>query len=210
MTAEPLILIVDDDEGLRRSLQFLFASAGLESQSWDSAEAFLTDLPAGGPTRPGALVLDCRMPGMGGIALLRLLGERGFPLPVVIITGHGDVRMAVEALKTGAYDFIEKPFREQHLLGTVEAAVAVSRDWLERDAQRRGVAERLARLNRREREVLARVLEGKANKVIAHELDLSIKTIEVYRAALMDKMQAGSVAELVMQVASHQAGGVRE
>ena len=210
MTAEPLILIVDDDEGLRRSLQFLFASAGLESQSWNSAEAFLTDLPAGGPTRPGALVLDCRMPGMGGIALLRLLGERGFPLPVVIITGHGDVRMAVEALKTGAYDFIEKPFREQHLLGTVEAAVAVSRDWLERDAQRRGVAERLARLNRREREVLARVLEGKANKVIAHELDLSIKTIEVYRAALMDKMQAGSVAELVMQVASHQAGGVRE
>lgn len=101
MTAEPLILIVDDDEGLRRSLQFLFASAGLESQSWDSAEAFLADLPAGGPVRPGALVLDCRMPGMGGLALLRLLGERGYPLPVVIITGHGDVRMAVEALKTG-------------------------------------------------------------------------------------------------------------
>ncbi len=209
MTAEPLILIVDDDEGLRRSLQFLFASAGLQSQSWDSAEAFLADLPTGGPSRPGALVLDCRMPGMGGLALLRLLGERGYPLPVVIITGHGDVRMAVEALKTGAYDFIEKPFREQHLLDTVEAAAVVSRDWLERDARRRGVAERLARLNRREREVLERVLEGKANKIIAHELDLSIKTIEVYRAALMDKMQAGSVAELALLVASHRDDAAR-
>ena len=210
MTDEPLILIVDDDEGLRSSLQFLFASAGLESQSWDSAEAFLADLPQDGPARPGALVLDCRMPGMGGLELLRLLHDRSFPLPVVIITGHGDVRMAVEALKTGAYDFIEKPFRKQHLLATVEAAAAVSRDWLERDAQRRGVTERLARLNRREREVLALVLEGKANKVIAHELDLSIKTIEVYRAGLMDKMQAGSVAELALLVAAHQAGGPRD
>lgn len=209
MTEEPLILIVDDDEGLRRSLQFLFASAGLESRSWDSAEAFLADLQADVPARPGALVLDCRMPGMGGLELLRLLHDRDYPLPVVIITGHGDVRMAVEALKTGAYDFIEKPFREQHLLATVETAATVSRQWLERDAQRRGVAERLARLNRREREVLDRVLEGKANKVIAHELDLSIKTIEVYRAGLMEKMQAGSVAELVMSVASHQ-GGARE
>ena len=200
--AAPLILIVDDDEGLRRSLQFLFTSVGLAAQSWESADAFLRDVPAPEAMRPGALVLDVRMPGMSGLELLRVLVARDFPLPVLIVTGHGDVQMAVEALKSGAQDFIEKPFKEQHLLDMVEAAVRLSHARLSRAAERRDAAGCMARLNRREREVLDGILAGKANKVMAADLDLSIKTIEVYRAAVMTKMEAGSVAELVRRVAA--------
>ena len=198
---EPLILIVDDDEAMRRSTQFLLASVGLEARSFASAAAFLDAFPDGDPGRPGCLLLDVRMPGMSGLELQRVLVERGFAPPIIVVTGHGDVPMAVAALKAGAHDFVEKPFKEQHLLDTIEAAIRLSRERMTQGAARRGVRERLDRLAKREREVLDRVLAGKANKVIAYELDLSIKTIEVYRASLMAKMAAGSVAELAQMVA---------
>lgn len=196
----PLLLIVDDDEAMRRSMAFLFASIGLETQLFASAAALLEALPAEEALRPGALVLDVRMPGMSGLELQRRLAERYFPLPVLIVTGHGDVPMAVEALKAGAYDFIEKPFKEQHLLDAVEAAIRISRENLARGARRRAIGERLSRLGKREREVLDGILAGKANKVIAYELDLSIKTIETYRASVMAKTEAGSLAELALMV----------
>ena len=198
----PLILIVDDDEAMRRSMTFLFASIGLEAQSFESSAAFLASMPEGSVPRPGVLVLDVRMPGMSGLELQRHLTERGFSLPIVIVTGHGDVPMAVEALKAGAFDFIEKPFKEQHLLDTVASAIRISRENLTRDARLRTIEDRLARLGRREREVLDGILAGKPNKVIAFELDLSIKTIETYRASVMSKMQAGSLAELALMVAA--------
>jgi two-component system, LuxR family, response regulator FixJ len=201
-TDRPLILIVDDDEAMRRSMTFLFASVGLEAESHATADAFLAALESHPELRPGALVLDVRMPGMSGLELQRRLVERRFPLPIVIVTGHGDVPMAVEALKSGAFDFIEKPFKEQHLLDTVEAAIRQSREALVDGERRRTIEERYARLGKREREVLDGILAGKPNKVVAFELDLSIKTIEAYRAAIMTKMEAGSFAELTRMIAS--------
>jgi FixJ family two-component response regulator len=197
----PLVLIVDDDEAMRRSMAFLFASVGLESQSYTTADAFLAALAETRVVRPGALVLDVRMPGTSGIELQRILAERGFPLPILIVTGHGDVPMAVTALKAGAHDFIEKPFKEQYLLDMVEGAIRLSRERLAKVERRRTVAERLARLGKREREVLDGILAGKPNKVVAYELDLSIKTIEAYRASVMTKMEAGSLAELARMMA---------
>ena len=199
---QPLILIVDDDEAMRRSMTFLFASVGLDAQSFAAAETFLAALPAKTSLRPGAVVLDVRMPGMSGIELQRHLVESGFPLPILIVTGHGDVPMAVTALKAGAYDFVEKPFKEQYLLDMVEKAIRLSRETLEQGARRRSLQDRLARLGKREREVLDGILAGKPNKVIAFELDLSIKTIEAYRASVMTKMEAGSLAELAKMMAS--------
>jgi two-component system response regulator FixJ len=146
---------------------------------------------------------------MSGLELQRHLTDRGFLLPILIVTGHGDVPMAVEALKAGAFDFIEKPFKEQLLLDAVAAAIRLSRENLTRGARRRSIKGRLARLGRREWEVMERVLAGKPNKVIAYELDLSIKTIEVYRASVMTKMEARSLAELALMVSSV-AGGWSE
>jgi len=208
MTDEPrpLILVVDDDEAMRRSMTFLFASVGLEAESFPSADAFFADLADRDAARPGALVLDVRMPGMSGLELQRRLVDRNFPLPILIVTGHGDVPMAVEALKGGAFDFIEKPFKEQYLLDAVEAAIRRSRETLASGARRRTIEERHARLGKREREVLERVLAGKPNKVVAFELDLSIKTIEAYRASIMTKMEAGSLAELARMIASLETG----
>lgn len=200
--AEPLILIVDDDEAMRRSMQFLFASVGLASQAYETADAFLRALPDPAALRPGALILDVRMPGMSGLELQRHLAAQGFALPILIVTGHGDVAMAVEALKAGAFDFIEKPFKEQHLLDMVEAAVRAARGRLARAVAAQALAGRLARLSPREREVLDGIVAGKANKVMAQDMALSIKTIEVYRAAVMAKMEAGSIAELVRLVAA--------
>lgn len=200
----PLILIVDDDEAMRSSMAFLFASIGLAAQTYADAASFLAALPPPEQLRPGALVLDVRMPGMSGLELQRLLAERHFPLPILIVTGHGDVPMAVQALKAGAHDFIEKPFKEQYLLDMVGAAIRVSEDALARQSRQRSIAERLARLGRREREVLDGILAGKLNKVIAYELELSVKTVEAYRASIMLKMEAGSLAELATMVAKAQ------
>lgn len=197
----PLILIVDDDEAMRRSMAFLLASVGLQAQCHADAAEFLAACPPGPYQRPGALILDVRMPGMSGLELQRRLNDSGFALPILIVTGHGDVPMAVQALKAGAFDFIEKPFKEQYLLDAVAAAIHHSHDTLARRTRQRSIAERLARLGRREREVLDGILAGKLNKVIAFELDLSVKTVEAYRASIMHKMQAGSLAELALLVA---------
>ncbi|ATN37322.1 DNA-binding response regulator (plasmid) [Rhizobium sp. ACO-34A] len=202
----PLVLIVDDDEAMRRSMAFLFSSIGLDARIFASAAELLAGLPPEDPMRPGALVLDVRMPGMSGLELQRHLADRDFPLPILIVTGHGDVPMAVDALKAGAFDFIEKPFKEQHLLDAVAAAIRLSRENLSRGARRRIIEERLARLARRERDVLDGILAGKPNKVIAFDLALSIKTIEVYRASVMSKMEVNSLAELALLVSSVNEG----
>lgn len=205
----PLVLIVDDDEAMRRSMAFLFSSIGLETAIYASAAELLQALPVAEHCCPGALVLDVRMPGMSGLELQRYLSDRDCPLPILIVTGHGDVPMAVAALKAGAFDFIEKPFKEQMLLDAVAAAIRLSRVNLSQAARRRSIEERLARLGRRERDVLEGMLAGKPNKLTAHELDLSIKTIEAYRASVMTKMEAGSLAELALMV-SLVAGGWSE
>lgn len=194
--AEPLALVIDDDEAMRVSMRYLFASVGLATEAFERADAFLAKYPQGDSGRPGCIVLDVRMPGMSGLELQRLLVDRGCVLPMIIVTGHGDVPMAVAALKAGAHDFIEKPFKEQALLDLVDGAVRASRERMAAAAARRDIEARFARLNKRECEVMERVLDGKANKVIAFELDLSMKTIEVYRASLMSKTGARSVAEL--------------
>lgn len=196
----PLVLVVDDDEAMRRSLAFLLASVGLEARTFATAQEFLAAHPAGHSGRSGCVILDVRMPGMSGLELQRVLADYGCALPVLIITGHGDVPMAVSALKAGAVDFIQKPFNDQHLLDAVGAAIRASRERLNECAGRQAVLDKAATLSRREREVLDRVLEGKANKVIAFELDISIKTVEVHRHAVMEKMVARSVAELAQMV----------
>lgn len=141
---QPLVLIVDDDEAMRRSMAFLFSSVGLETRIFASAAELLQALPVADHYRPGALVLDVRMPGMSGLELQRHLRQDDCPLPILIVTGHGDVPMAVEALKAGAFDFIEKPFKEQLLLDAVSAAIRLSRENLARGARRRSIEERLA------------------------------------------------------------------
>lgn len=192
----PLVLIVDDDEAMRSSMAFLFASVGLQTALYPSASAFLADLRQETGLRPGVLVLDIRMPEMSGLELQRRLTDRHFPLPIIIVTGHGDVPIAVKALKTGAFDLIEKPFKEQYLLDSVSAAIRQSRETLLRQARVQSVEARLARLSRREQDVMHGILAGKPNKVIAFELELSIKSIEAYRASMMSKMEASSAIEL--------------
>lgn len=196
------VMVIDDDEAMRRSLAFLLASVGLASETFATAEDFLAAYPEGHGGRPGCILLDVRMPGMSGLELQRVLGERTCALPILMITGHGDVPMAVTALKAGAFDFIQKPFNDQVLLDAVAGAIRASRERLSECAGRQAVLDRVAALSRREHEVFERVLAGKPNKVIAFELDISIKTVEVHRHAVMEKMQAGSVAELARMVAA--------
>ncbi|WP_029010287.1 response regulator transcription factor [Azospirillum halopraeferens] len=197
MEEAPLVLVVDDDEGMRTSVAFLLASVGIACETCASAEDLLRSPRLRPPLRPGCILLDVRMPGMSGIELLRHLKQRGCKRPVIMITGHGDVPLAVSALKAGAEDFIEKPFKDQELLDAINAAIRRSRSILEHSAEREAVEARLARLSRREREVLALVLDGKQNKEIAAALAISIKTVEGHRQMAMEKMGARSLAELV-------------
>jgi len=192
----PVVLVVDDDEGMRTSVGYLLASVGIACEAFASAEELLASPLLRPPLRPGCLLLDVRMPGMGGLELLRHLKERGCKRPIIIVTGHGDVPLAVAALKAGAEDFIEKPCKEQILLDTVNAAIRKSRQILARSAGRDAVQARLAQLSRREREVVTLVLDGKQNKEIAAALNISIKTVEGHRHMAMEKMHARSVAEL--------------
>lgn len=191
---EPTVFLVDDDEAVRAALIRLLRSEGLATEAFDSAGAFLSHFD---PARPGCLLLDVRMPGLDGLDLQHELLARGADIPIVFITGHGDVPMAVRALKDGAFDFIEKPIDPRKLPATVKAALA--RDAHQRDMrhQRESTADRLRRLTRRECEVMREVVKGLANKQIAHELDISVKTVEVHRAHVMQKLRVTSVAELV-------------
>jgi FixJ family two-component response regulator len=187
--SERTVFVVDDDEAVRDALDMLFRTAGLRVQTFASAGEFLERAR---PSPPACLVLDIRMPGMSGTALQERLAGRGERLPILFITGHGDIPMAVEAMKKGAYDFIEKPFDDQRLLCQVLDALE------ERPAAGRSsaAAARLAQLSTREREVLERVLAGKPSREIAGELAISVKTVEFHRARIMQKLGVRSAAEL--------------
>ena len=191
---EPTVFVVDDDPAVRDSLRWLFESVGLAVETFATAEEFLNGCH---PARPGCLLLDVRMPGMSGLNLQDELVARHFTLPTIIITGYAEVATAVRALKTGAIDFIEKPFSDELLLERIRHAISADRQEREAQAQRADVAARFALLTARERSVMELVIAGKANKVVAAELGLSPKTVEVHRANVMKKMQAQSVADLV-------------
>ncbi|MBA3903473.1 MAG: DNA-binding response regulator [Rhodocyclaceae bacterium] len=196
---EQRVYIVDDDEAMRDSLAWLVESQGFDVTAYDSAEAFLT---ACRDDMAGCLVLDVRMPGMSGLELYERLNARHCTLPVVFITGHGDVPMAVAALKKGAVDFIEKPFGDQDMLRLIRQCLERDREDRDRRRQEAAVARRLESITGREREVMELVIAGKLNKQIADALNISIKTVEVHRARIMEKMGVRSVAELVQAVMS--------
>jgi two-component system, LuxR family, response regulator FixJ len=192
--AQAVVHIIDDDEGLRESLAFLLRSAALEVRSFDSAKAFLEVLP---DAAPGCVITDVRMPDMSGIELLRRLKELKIGVPVIVITGHGDIALAVEAMKIGAADFFEKPFDDDLLVASVRAALQQQQDQTKRGVERAEIEHRIATLSPREKDVLAGLIEGRANKQIAFDLGISPRTVEIYRANLMNKMQADSLSGLV-------------
>ena len=193
MENEPTVFVVDDDPAVRKALKLPIKSVGLNVESFASAREFLD---AYDPARPGCLVVDVRMPGMDGLDLQEKLSALPGSIPMIFITGHGDIEMAVRAVQKGAVDFIEKPFRDQVLLDRIAEAIELDKDHRRRQARRAELASRLALLTPRERAVMNLVVAGKANKVIASELGLSRKTVEFHRAHVMEKMRADSVAEL--------------
>ena len=191
---KPVVYIVDDDDGMRRALTVLMTTVGYQPAAFARPAEFLAKYD---PNQASCLVLDVRMPEMSGLEVQQQLNRNGAMLPVILITGHGDIPMAVQAMKDGAFDFLQKPFRDQDLLDRINAA-------LKQDAQNRESVDRLADLRQRaesltprEREVMAHVVDGKANKVIAIDLGLSERTVEIHRANVMEKMAARSVAHLV-------------
>jgi two-component system response regulator FixJ len=189
-----VVHIVDDDEAVRQSLAFLLSTAGIPVRVYESATSFLAALPT---LQPGCLVTDVRMPDMTGIELLQQLRDKDIKLPVIVITGHGDIPLAVEAMRSGAIDFIEKPFAEESILRAVRAAEDRAKKLGRRSEEETQVAVRLAALSERERQVLEGLVAGHANKTIAYELGISPRTVEVYRANVMTKMQAKSLSELI-------------
>lgn len=194
MATELMVHVVDDDVAVRQSLAFLFATAGISTRLYDSAQAFLQQ---GGEGTMGCVVTDIRMPGMDGLELQRELKRRGNTIPVIVITGHGDVPLAVAAMKEGASDFIEKPFDDEAIILAVRSALDRQGRELERKSVTAEVSSRLKSLSDRERQVLSGLMEGHPNKVIASNLSISPRTVEIYRANLMTKMQASSLSELV-------------
>jgi two-component system, LuxR family, response regulator FixJ len=188
------VFVVDDDDAVRNSLRLLLKSAGLATEVAASAQEFLSNYDM---AHPGCLVLDVRMPGMSGLEMQHELNLRGASIPVIFITGHGDIPMAVEAMQHGAFDFLPKPFRDQELLDRVQRALTRDSEYRARLRQTDRIRERLASLSPREREVLDLVTQGKANKIVAGDLGVSQRTVEIHRAHVMQKMEAGSLAELV-------------
>lgn len=194
--SESVVHVIDDDEAMRESLAFLLDTAGLSARTYDSAQQFLDALE----TAPaGVIVTDIRMPGMTGLDLVRRLKTHGCAYPVIMITGHGDVPLAVEAMKAGVVDFLEKPFEEETLLSAIRSAHCAPAE-VNADPERERVRTVLESLSPREHEVLDGVVEGKLNKVIAHELGISPRTVEVYRANVMSKTGARGLSELIRMV----------
>jgi two-component system response regulator FixJ len=189
-----VIHLIDDDDSVRQSLAFSLTTAGLAVRTYESAVAFLEALPG---VQPGCVVTDVRMPGIDGLELQRRLREMAVNLPVIVITGHGDVRLAVEAMKAGAVDFIEKPFDDDDLLAAIHSAIKHYDKAGERELLAAQTRARLASLSGREREVLQGLLAGHPNKTIAYNLKISARTVEVHRANVMTKMGAGSLSDLV-------------
>lgn len=196
MPAESLVHVIDDDEAVRDSLEFLFDSSGLPVRTYESAVSFLAGMA---PDLAGCIVTDIRMPEMGGLELLRELRGRGVQVPVIVITGHGDVPLAVEAMKGGAADFLEKPFDDERLLAVVRRSLeeADSPSAPPPGSEQAEIRARIATLSQRERQVLRRLVDGQLNKTIAWDLGISARTVEVYRAKLMSKMDAQAFADLV-------------
>ncbi len=199
MPEDITVFIVDDDEEVRDALQLLMQSIGLNAKTYDSAQSYLDNFDA---NSPGCLVLDVRMKGMSGLALQSHLSSFDLHPPIIIITGHGDISMAVQAVQAGAVDFLEKPFNEQSLLESIYKAIEI-------DAEQRGVAckkaeiqERIERLTQREKEVMEEVVAGKRNKVIAYDLNISQSTVEAHRAKVMEKMEASSLSDLMRMIFS--------
>jgi len=190
----PTVFIVDDDEAIRNSLRLLLKSVGLAAATLPTAQEFLASYD---PQQPGCLILDVRMPGMSGLELQEQLNVRGAIIPVIFITGHGDIPMAVEAMQQGAFDFLQKPFRDQDLIDRIQRALAKDKTNRAELAQRSRVRENFGSLTPREREVLDLVTSGKPNKIMAADLGVSQRTVEIHRARVMEKMHASSLAQLV-------------
>ncbi len=198
MKSEPTVFVVDDDKAVRRFLSGLIASIGLKVETFSSAQELLD---ADEPSRPGCLLLDIRMPGMSGLELQKELSSRNIRIPIIILTGHGNVQVAVHAMKEGAMDFIEKPFNNELLLDRIQKAVAESVQADTIRVKRDEIADRAQLLTPRERQVQDMVAAGETNKAIARHFDISEKTVEIHRAKVMEKMQAKSLADLVKMVA---------
>jgi two-component system response regulator FixJ len=188
------IYVVDDDAGARDSLVFLLKSARLPVKSFEAADAFLSALPS---LPPGCVITDVRMPGTSGIDLLKSLRKQQNTMPVIVMTGHGDVPLAVEAMKYGASDFLEKPFDDENMLASVRAALNQKERDQQRETERAEIHNRLATLSSREHQVLEGLVKGLPNKSIAYDLKISPRTVEIYRANVMTKMEAHSLSELV-------------
>lgn len=194
MTTKGNVYVIDDDEAMRDSLQFLLDSAGYSIRLFESAQGFLDALPG---LTFGCVVSDVRMPGIDGIELLKRVKAQASPFPILIMTGHGDVPLAVEAMKLGAVDFLEKPFEDDRLLTMIDVAIRQAEPVAKNEAIAQDIAARVASLSPRERQVMEGLIAGLSNKLIAREYDISPRTIEVYRANVMTKMQANSLSELV-------------
>jgi two-component system response regulator FixJ len=191
--AEPKAHVIDDDDDARESLAFLLSTADIPVESYASARAFL----AVAKEAAGVVITDVRMPEMDGLELVRRLNDLGVTLPVIVMTGHGDVPLAVEAMKAGVMDFIEKPFDDELMLGAIRKALTRQGESEARNGEKAEFQRRIETLSARERQVLSGLVAGKANKVIAYDLDISPRTVEIYRAHVMTKMQAQSLSELV-------------
>jgi len=194
MGGSELVHIIDDDDALRDSLSFLLSSVGIKTKSYETATGYSNDPERGAC---GCILTDVRMPGMSGIDLLRKLKSDGIAVPVIVMTGHGDVPLAVEAMKLGALDFVEKPFNDDALIASVRSALGEAKRHSVHEEERKEIDARLAQLTARERQVLDGLVAGQPNKVIAYELGISPRTVEIYRANVMTKMQANSLSELV-------------
>ena len=194
MAQDDTVYVIDDDPAMRDSLEFLLDSAGFPVMLFESASVFLAQLPG---LKLGCVVSDIRMPGINGMDMLRTLRERRPDLPVILMTGHGDIPLAVEAIKLGARDFLEKPFEDEQLVGAIRSALRQAKDSGRNDGAASDLAARVASLSPRERQVMDGLIAGLSNKLIARDHDISPRTIEVYRANVMTKMQAGSLSELV-------------
>jgi two-component system, LuxR family, response regulator FixJ len=194
MDGEPIVYVIDDDVAVRKALSFLLISAEFRVRVHASAVDFLDSIAG---VEVGCIVTDVRMPGIDGIEFIRRLRQQGFKVPVVVMTGHADVPLAVEAMKAGAVDFLEKPFSDDRFLEVIQSAIRASQDSPAETDEVRAVKARIQSLSERESQVLQGLVDGKANKVIAHDLEISPRTVEIYRANVMSKLKAKSLSEVI-------------